>query len=85
MNTMTLEKFMCKFKDKTDYVVEKDGYSLHMTFFEKDYVLLDDDLDYFKSRIETWKEHYFDEGSEPFFWPDKMEVAGVVRYGAITN
>lgn len=85
METMTLEKFMCKFQSKTEYVVNTDGYSLHVTFFEPDYVMNDDDTDYFKSRVETWKEHYFDEGAEPFFWPDKMQVAGVVKYGAIND
>lgn len=83
--TMALEMFLEAVTTKTDFILEENGYNMHVIFFEPDYKLDHDDLDYFKARANYWKENNLQEGGEPFFWPHKMKLTGSITYGAIDS
>lgn len=85
MNNMTVESFMDKFQQKSDFVLQHKDYSLHVTFFENDYAISEEDSAYFDCRADYWKYNQKEEGVEPFFWPERMTIAGVIRYGRITD
>ena len=87
METMGIERFMSIINGSDAILMNIDDYNIKINLIDPSYIITDEDMELFKSRVETWKNSYEKYGMEPFFMDTGNQadfiVAGTIQYGQI--